>query len=57
MGGINVAESIHLFQHTSYNPDEILKKLKFPVFVKPNNGGSSIGMSKVHKPGDLGACN
>lgn len=55
MGGINVAESIHLFRHTSYNTDEILKKLKLPVFVKPNNGGSSIGMSKVHKPGDLGA--
>jgi D-alanine-D-alanine ligase len=26
-----------------------------PVFVKPNNGGSSIGMSKVHKAEDLDA--
>jgi len=26
--------------------------LKFPVFVKPNNGGSSIGMSKVNKLSD-----
>ncbi|MDP4129916.1 MAG: ATP-grasp domain-containing protein, partial [Bacteroidota bacterium] len=24
-----------------------------PVFVKPNNGGSSIGMSKVSKPEDM----
>lgn len=53
MGGINVAESVHLFRHTSYDTKEILSKLKLPVFVKPNNGGSSIGMSKVHKPEDL----
>jgi D-alanine-D-alanine ligase len=53
MGGINVAESVHLFKHTSYNSSDILKKLILPVFVKPNNGGSSIGMSKVHKPEDL----
>jgi len=55
MGGINVAESIHLFRHTSYNTGDVLKKLKLPVFVKPNNGGSSIGMSKVHKAEELEA--
>ncbi len=27
--------------------NEILKKLKFPVFVKPSNSGSSLGISKV----------
>ena len=27
--------------------DEILKKLNFPVFVKPSNSGSSLGISKV----------
>jgi D-alanine-D-alanine ligase len=53
MGGINVAESIHLFRHTSYDINDILKRLKLPVFVKPNNGGSSIGMSKVHKAEEL----
>ena len=53
MGGINVAESVHLFKHTPYNASSILKKLVLPVFVKPNNGGSSIGMSKVHKTEDL----
>jgi D-alanine-D-alanine ligase len=26
-----------------------VSKLRFPVFVKPNNGGSSIGMSRVNK--------
>ena len=55
MGGINVAESVHLFRHTSYDTADILNKLKLPVFVKPNNGGSSIGMSKVHKAEDLEA--
>ncbi len=53
MGGINVAESVHLFKHTTFNCSDILKKLTLPVFVKPNNGGSSIGMSKVHKAEDL----
>ena len=27
--------------------DEIVKKLNFPVFVKPSNSGSSLGISKV----------
>ncbi len=27
--------------------------LKFPLFVKPSNGGSSIGITKVHTPKEL----
>jgi len=46
-GGISVANSMHLFKHTPVAPTVILEKLQLPVFVKPNNGGSSIGMSKV----------
>ena len=46
-GGISVANSMHLFKHTPVSPSVILEKLQLPVFVKPNNGGSSIGMSKV----------
>jgi D-alanine-D-alanine ligase len=46
--GINVAKSVHLFKHVSWSAAEIASQLRFPVFVKPNNGGSSIGMSKVH---------
>ncbi len=45
--GMHVAKSVHLFKHLPVSPDEILTSLKLPVFVKPNNGGSSIGMSKV----------
>ncbi|MFT3822341.1 MAG: D-alanine--D-alanine ligase [Chitinophagaceae bacterium] len=53
--GINVAKSLHLFKHTPLAPAQILEQLSLPVFVKPNNGGSSIGMSKVTEPGQLPA--
>ncbi len=54
--GIHVARSVLLIKNQFGNPDEIVKTLQFPVFVKPNNGGSSIGMSRVNKPTEeLGA--
>jgi D-alanine-D-alanine ligase len=53
MAGIPVAKSVHLFKHTQYSLDEILSALTPPLFVKPNNGGSSIGMSKVTEPSQL----
>lgn len=53
--GIKVARSVHLFKSSSLSPDVILKQLILPVFVKPNNGGSSIGMSKVNVPEELPA--
>lgn len=48
--GIQVAKSILLFKNSYQSSGEVVKKLNFPVFVKPNNGGSSIGMSKVNSP-------
>ncbi|MEO6289899.1 MAG: D-alanine--D-alanine ligase [Ginsengibacter sp.] len=51
-GGLTVAKSMLLFQNSFKSPDEIVKNLRFPVFVKPNNGGSSIGMSKVNLPSE-----
>ncbi|HET9745195.1 MAG TPA: D-alanine--D-alanine ligase [Chitinophagaceae bacterium] len=53
MAGIPVAKSFHLFRHTPVPLEEIIDGLRFPVFVKPNNGGSSIGMSKVYEARDL----
>ena len=47
MAGIAVAKSVILIKNSFTSPDEITSTLKFPVFIKPNNGGSSIGMSKV----------
>lgn len=54
-GGVNVAKSLHLFKHTSVEANHILQQLQLPVFVKPNNGGSSLGMSKVTISTDLPA--
>jgi D-alanine-D-alanine ligase len=54
--GVDVAKSVLFIKDNFISPDEVVKHLRFPVFVKPNNGGSSIGMSKVNKPSDeLGA--
>lgn len=54
--GIKVASSVLLFKKNYQSPDELVKNLQFPVFVKPNNGGSSIGISKVNSPSEeLGA--
>lgn len=53
--GINVAKSMHLFKHTPVAPATILEQLRLPVFVKPNSGGSSIGMSKVNTAEELPA--
>ena len=52
-GGIKVAKSIHLFKNSPTAINDILLKVSLPVFVKPNNGGSSIGMSKVNFENDL----
>lgn len=56
MSGINVAKSVLLFKDQFTGPDDAVAGLRFPVFVKPNNGGSSIGMSKVDEASEaLGA--
>ncbi len=51
--GLPVAKSIHLFKDNLVSEGEILKQLTLPLFVKPNNGGSSIGISKVNKVSEL----
>jgi len=53
MAGIHVSRSFHLFKHTAVPLQQIIDGLSFPVFVKPNNGGSSIGMSKVYETKEL----
>lgn len=45
--GLFVARSIQLFSNMPENIGKISAALKLPYFIKPNNGGSSIGMSKV----------
>jgi D-alanine-D-alanine ligase len=45
---IRTAKSMHLFKNGSTPEAKILAELSLPLFVKPNNGGSSVGMSKVN---------
>jgi len=51
--GLHIAKSAQIFKNTPYNLSEIKQELRLPYFVKPNNGGSSIGMSKVKNQYDL----
>jgi D-alanine-D-alanine ligase len=52
MAGIRVAKSVLLIRDQFESADEVIQQLNFPVFIKPNNGGSSIGMSKVDRSSD-----
>ncbi len=52
LGGIKVSRSVLLIKNNFISADEVAGQLQFPVFVKPNNGGSSIGMSKVNEPSE-----
>lgn len=45
--GIPSAESVYVRKGEMVNADIIIEKLKLPVFVKPNQSGSSLGISKV----------
>ncbi len=51
--GVNVNPSLHLFKRQPIDVEAIVKHVGFPCFVKPNAGGSSIGMSKVKQKEDL----
>ncbi len=46
VAGLHVARSVQLFNNDPANLNQIMN-LNLPLFIKPNNGGSSIGMSKV----------
>ncbi len=45
--GLHTANSMQLFNHDAHDVVTVANRLKFPLFIKPNNGGSSVGMSKV----------
>jgi len=53
--GICVARSLHYFKGDAVDVAFVSSQLTYPVFVKPNNGGSSIGMSKVNSEDALQA--
>lgn len=45
--GVLVSNSVHLFKDQLLDIEKIQQKINLPCFVKPNQGGSSVGMSKV----------
>jgi D-alanine-D-alanine ligase len=45
--GISVADSVRLTDKQLPDTSEIVERLGLPVFVKPNDGGSSCGTTKV----------
>jgi len=45
--GIPHAKSVYIHQEIPYQKEEIIKKVGLPCFVKPNQSGSSLGISKV----------
>ena len=53
--GIPSAKSIYLRKGEAYNEAKIVEELGLPLFVKPNQSGSSLGISKVKAQSELAA--
>ena len=51
--GLHTARSMRLLERDMHDVAIIAATLKFPLFIKPNNGGSSVGMSKVYNVAGL----
>ncbi|NQU51967.1 MAG: D-alanine--D-alanine ligase [Bacteroidetes bacterium] len=45
--GVKMANSIKISKDEKINAAEIIEKLGLPIFIKPNAGGSSFGITKV----------
>lgn len=52
-GIVSVANSVHVYGDQPINEEQILQKVKLPVFVKPAAGGSSVATTKVKRREDL----
>ncbi len=50
---IKMAKSLKISKAEIINPASIVEKLGLPVFIKPNAGGSSFGITKVKKQEDI----
>lgn len=51
--GIPSAKSIYLRKGEDISDDKIVEELGLPLFVKPNQSGSSLGISKVKEKSEL----
>lgn len=50
---VNIANSVHLIKGEPYSVGSILEKIQLPMFVKPNESGSSLGVTKVKSVEEL----
>lgn len=51
--GIHMAKGMIFQKNDMVNPAEVVKHLGLPCFVKPNNGGSSCGVSKISEESEI----
>ncbi len=51
--GVPMAKSVRLFKGDAIDTDKLIEELGLPVFVKPNAGGSSFGVTKVKEKSQL----
>lgn len=50
---IDTAKAVLIRKNDKIIPEQIIHKVGMPCFVKPNNGGSSFGVTKVKEPAKL----
>jgi D-alanine-D-alanine ligase len=50
---IKMAKSLKISKGEIINPSAIVEKLGLPIFIKPNAGGSSFGVTKVKKQEEI----
>ncbi len=51
--GVQVADELYFSKGDDIDLDQVIQFVGIPCFVKPNAGGSSIGMSKVNNADEL----
>ncbi|MCX6227521.1 MAG: D-alanine--D-alanine ligase [Bacteroidia bacterium] len=51
--GINISPSLLIRKNQPIDINNIIENIGIPCFVKPNNGGSSCGTSRVNHPGEI----
>ncbi|MFO7616694.1 MAG: D-alanine--D-alanine ligase [Bacteroidales bacterium] len=51
--GVRVADSLLIRQGQAVDAEKIIDLIHLPCFVKPNNGGSSCGTSRVTQPDEM----
>lgn len=51
--GVRIAPSIRLFDGEQVTNEKVIDQLGLPLFVKPNDGGSSFGVTKVKRAEEL----